>query len=291
MSKKFIGSFLSFSRNDVIQTRNEIIKTTSDAVEIFLKPTLAGKVSPYSEETVNQFKELIKPLISDFKYILPHCGYTINLATDEPKKLERSKLAFETELKLATQLGIPHVVFHPGTVKDKNRERGIKQIAKILNEFTVMYPTVMPLMETMGGNPEGTVLGSTFEQLADIIKLIDNKDNIGVCIDTCHLFVSGYDISTKDKFAKVMNQFTKIIGLRYLKGVHLNGSRSPFKSYHDVHAAIQSPDNHIPLEAFEWLMNSPIFDNIPITTETHIETLSGVKREIEFIRNLQSRHQ
>ena len=176
----------------------------------------------------------------------------------------------------------------PGSSLNKeNHESSIQWIAECINKAHQETECVMTVLENMAG--QGTVLGSTFEELHEIISLVDNKSRVGVCLDTCHLFAAGYDISTKESFDAVLKEFDEIVGLDYLKAMHLNDSKGELGSHKDRHENIGK--GKIGMDAFQFIMNDPRFNDIPMILETPIGKENDVeiwKQEIETLYNLQN---
>jgi len=201
------------------------------------------------------------------KHILPHGSYLVNLAQAEPEKAEQAYNCFLDDLQRCEALGIKLYNFHPGNTGPHPRSQAIARIAANLNKAHKATKTVVTLLENMAGS--GNVIGSTFEDLRDIIDLIDDKSRIGVCIDTCHSFAAGYDIRTPESFKKTMERFSNIVGMKYLKALHLNDSKAPFSSHRDLHANIGT--GFLGLQAFHNVVNFEPFQHLPVVLETPIE--------------------
>lgn len=282
--RKRIGAHVSFTRNDPTKTADIIKEINADAAAIFLKPKLAGKVSKLTDDVVKAFNDSITPVIPNRKHIVAHGGYIINLAGDDEAKYTRSMETLQSELEIGEQLGID-IVIHPGYNKDK--QHGVKKVADSINKLLKSeYKNTKILIETMSGKPTSTMLCSNFEEIAAIISRLDDKSKIGVCIDTCHLFVSGHDISTYQKFDAVMRDFDRIVGPQYLKAVHVNDSTYGLGSGRDKHEIVGK--GKIGVESFKFMMNDPHFDDIPLVLERGGEP-RDVRREIEFLRSLESK--
>lgn len=279
-SNKYIGAHVSFTRNDPAATATIIKDIGAEAAAIFLKPKLAGAVSKLPIETVRDFNNSITPLIPQRHLVVAHGGYIINLAGDDEAKYKRSMETLKCELDIGEQLGVD-IVIHPGYNKDKSK--GINQIAQSINKLARDYTSTKILLETMSGKPTSTMLCSNFEEIAAIINKLEDKSKIGVCIDTCHLFVSGYDIRTDRKFDAVMREFDRIIGPQYLRAVHVNDSTYDLGSGRDTHKIIGK--GKIGIEAFKFMMADPHFDNIPLVIERG-GTTAEIKAEIEILRSL-----
>lgn len=280
-SKKYIGAHVSFTRNDPTATADIIKEIGADAAAIFLKPKLAGVVSKLSVDVVREFNESITPIIPQRHLVVAHGGYIINLAGDDEVKYKRSMDTLRCELEIGQQLGID-IVIHPGYNKDK--VKGVKQVAESINKLARDFDNTKILIETMSGKPTSTMLCSNFEEIAGIINRLEDKSKIGVCIDTCHMFVSGHDIRTEQKFDAVMREFDRIVGPQYIRAVHVNDSTYDLGSGRDNHKTVGK--GKIGLDAFRFLMNDPHFDNIPLVLERG-GTTAEIKAEIELMRSLE----
>ena len=181
------------------------------------------------------------------------------------------------DLKRCDALGIELYNFHPGNTGSNPRPEAIARIAAQLNKAHKATENVITVLENMAGS--GNVVGSTWEDLRDIIALIDNKARVGVCIDTCHTFAAGYDIRSAEAFKKTMDKFESIIGLSYLKALHLNDSKAPFASHRDLHANIGT--GFLGLRAFHNVMNYLPFQGLPMVLETPIERKGPDGKTIE----------
>ena len=169
--------------------------------------------------------------------------------------------------------------FHPGSHTGQGTQKGIDEIISSLNEIITKDIKTTILLETMAG--KGTEVGGNFFEIKEIINSIDIKENIGVCLDTCHVFDAGYDI--KNNLDKVLDKFDKIIGLKYLKFIHLNDSLNPLGSKKDRHAKIGL--GNIGLKAITNIINHKDLKNIPFCLETPNDIL-GYKEEIKLLKNL-----
>ena len=201
------------------------------------------------------------------KHILPHGSYLVNLAQEDSQKATQAYDAFLDDLKRCDALGIRLYNFHPGWTGSASRPSAIARIANALNRAHRESRNVTPVLETMAGS--GNVIGSSFEDLRDIINLVDNKTRIGVCIDTCHIFAAGYDIRTREAFQSTLDKFDRIVGLRYLRALHLNDSKAPLGSHRDLHQNIGV--GFLGLKAFHSVMNEAKFEQLPLILETPID--------------------
>ncbi|RTZ67193.1 MAG: deoxyribonuclease IV [Aquificaceae bacterium] len=235
------------------------------AFALFLKNQRRWFDKPYPPERVRKFKENVNKLGFCADCILPHAGYLINLCSPDREKAEKSFLALLDEVERAHRLGLKYVNFHPGAHLGKYGEReALKIIAERINQILDKTEGVTLVLETTAG--QGSNLGYRFEHLAQIIELVEDKSRIGVCIDTCHIFAAGYDISTEKGFLKTMEEFEKVIGFEYLKGVHLNDSKTKLGSRKDRHAPLG--EGYIGLTPFRLIVNDERFKNVPLILET-----------------------
>ena len=177
----------------------------------------------------------------------------------------KSRNSFLHEMRRCEQLGLKLLNFHPGShLKKISEEESLDLIAESINITLEKTNDVTALIENTAG--QGTNLGYRFEHLAHIIDKVEDKDRIGVCLDTCHMFASGYDIRTEETFGQSFTRFDEIVGFNYLKGMHLNDSKKAFASRVDRHEKIGQGE--IGLDAFRFIMNDDRFDGIPLILET-----------------------
>ena len=211
--------------------------------------------------------------------IFGHSGYMINLAATNPEFLEKSRRALGEELQRANQLGLPFLVLHPGAHLGEGIEAGLEKVVASLDLVLAGIPKVQTrvALETTAG--QGSSLGCTFEQIAAIIANVREPERLVVCVDTAHLFASGYDLSTMARAKKVFAEFDRIIGLSRLAAIHLNDSKTALGSRVDRHEHIGK--GRIGIEAFRFVMNDPRFTSIPKVLETPKE-----KAMLEDVENL-----
>ncbi|MCJ1281720.1 hypothetical protein MMC26_001042 [Xylographa opegraphella] len=213
----------------------------------------------------------------DFRHVVPHGSYLVNLAQEDTDRAKQAYDAFIDDLKRCEALGIKLYNFHPGSTLSQPRPQAISRIAAALNRAHMETSTVKPLLENMAG--AGNVIGATFEDLRDIIEQVEDKSRIGVCIDTCHTFAAGYDLRTPEAFNNTLDQFDKIVGMQYLSALHINDSKGPFRSHRDLHQNIGL--GFLGLRAFHNVMNEPRFENLPLVLETPIDSKDSDGKPIE----------
>ncbi|HWW60129.1 MAG TPA: deoxyribonuclease IV, partial [Thermoanaerobaculia bacterium] len=202
-----------------------------------------------------------------------------------PEFHRKSIIAMADELDRAERLGIHAVVLHPGAHMGAGVDHGIDRIARSLDEVHAAIPDhqVVTLLETAAG--QGSCLGCSFEELGKILKLVDQKERVGVCVDTCHIFAAGYEIRTRDGYARMVDELTEHVGVENVGAFHLNDSKKPLGSRVDRHQHIG--EGEIGLDAFAFVLNDPRFARIPKLLETPktIETESDL-RNITLLRSL-----
>ncbi|MCI0523268.1 MAG: deoxyribonuclease IV [Bacteroidales bacterium] len=214
--------------------------------------------------------------------ILPHDSYLINLGNPDDMGLLRSREAFIDEMTRCEQLGLDRLNFHPGSHLGKiSEEESLDLIAESVNLALSETKGVIAVIENTAG--QGTNLGYRFEHLRYIIDRVTDRSRVGVCIDTCHAFTSGYDLSDAAGFKKVFDEFDRVVGFQFLKGMHLNESKKAFGTRVDRHDSLHKGE--IGDEVFSLIMNDPRFDDMPLILETPDETLWA--EEIEDLYSLQ----
>jgi AP endonuclease 1 len=212
--------------------------------------------------------------------IVPHGSYLVNLAHTEKSRGEQAYASFIDDLSRCDKLGIRLYNFHPGNASGADsRQDALKQLAKQLNKShrDKSSGNVITLLETMATG--ANTIGSTFEELAEIIQMIDDKDRVGVCLDTCHVFAAGYDLRTPETFSTTMERFENTVGFKYLKALHVNDSKAPLGSGRDLHANIGT--GFLGLSAFWNLVNEPRLWGLPFILETPISRKDENGKEVE----------
>ncbi len=242
-----------------------IRKVNGTALQIFTKNQRQWVSPPLGNEEISRFKKGWE-IWGDYP-IAAHDSYLINLASPKEAMLKRSVKAFADEIVRADMLGIPYLIMHPGSHLGEGLEEGLNRFAKNLDQAIIdsgENRNVMVLIETTAG--QGSGLGSTFEELAHIIKISRFPQKLGVCLDTCHVFAAGYDIRSPVAYQQTMNNFDQTIGLDKLKFFHINDSKKGLGSHVDRHEHIGKGE--IGLEGFQNLLNDPRFTDHPMTLET-----------------------
>lgn len=234
------------------------------ALQLFVKNSNQWHAKPPPLEDVSTYKKLLAE--SRIGPVVVHDSYLINLCAVDKAILQKSRLALKDELERSEQIGAQFLNFHPGSHMGAGEKDGIKRIAESLNivhEQTSGHH-VKSVLETTAG--QGTSIGYRFEQLREIIDLVDDRDRMAVCVDTCHVFAAGYDLSTEDGYASTFDEFDRILGIDQLAAFHVNDSKREFNSRVDRHEHIGKGE--IGKLGFRLLMNDPRFQKIPKILET-----------------------
>ncbi|MEA3543909.1 MAG: deoxyribonuclease IV [Thermodesulfobacteriota bacterium] len=261
---KYIGAHVS-AAGGVFNAPLNAVKIGATAFALFTKNQKQWKSSPLTEEVITKFKENCQEHQFKPKQILPHDSYLINLGHPETEKLEKSRAAFIDELQRCQQLGLIYLNFHPGThLKQMTETDCLSRIAESINLALQQVADVTAVIENTAG--QGSNLGYRFEHLAQIIEQVEDKTRVGVCLDTCHTFVSGYDLRGADACEKTFAEFEQVVGFQYLKGMHINDSKTPFGSRVDRHAPLGAGE--IGWDCFKYIMADDRFDGIPMVLET-----------------------
>lgn len=263
--------------------RGESIGCT--AIQIFTKSNRQWKAKPITNTEATTFKEACKA--SDIvQSVGAHASYLINLGSPNVEVAKKSTLALREEILRCEQLSIPHLVVHPGSCLGTDEQKCLERIAHNLDSaFQSTAGTTQVLLETMAG--QGNVTCHRFEQIATIYKHTKNKGQLGVCLDTCHIFAAGYQFDTPEQYASLWKQFDSIIGRKLLKMIHLNDSQKERGSRVDRHEDIGK--GKIGLRAFELLMNDPTLFDMPKILETPKESLGDDLRNMEQLTDLLSK--
>jgi deoxyribonuclease IV len=261
---KYIGAHVSTS-GGVENAPENAQRIGAKAFAMFSRNQRRWVSKPLTDKNIRLFKEHCKKGGYDSRHILPHDSYLINLGHPEAAALEKSRTAFFDEMQRCEQLGLKYLNFHPGSHLNKIApDHCLERIAQSINLALEKTAGVTAVIENTAG--QGTNLGHQFDHLARIINNVEDKGRVGVCLDTCHTYSAGYDIKTAEGFERTLEAFDDIVGMGYLKAMHLNDSKKAFESRVDRHERIGK--GSLGLEPFKFIMNDPRFDHIPMVLET-----------------------
>jgi deoxyribonuclease-4 len=266
---KYVGAHVSAS-GGVDKAPENANQIGAKAFALFTKNQKQWFSNPLTLASIKLFRDNCERYNYKPFQILPHDSYLINLGHPDQEQLEKSRTAFLDEMQRCEQLGLDRLNFHPGShLNTISSEECLKRIAESINVVLGKTKGVTAVIENTAG--QGTNMGHKFEHLKEIIDNVEDKSRVGVCIDTCHAYTSGYDVKTQEGFRKTFEEFEKIVGFKYLKGMHLNDSKKELGTRVDRHDNLGI--GFIGEEPFAILMNDPRFDNIPLILETPDESL------------------
>lgn len=255
-------------------------QATCDTIQIFNKSNNQWRAKKLTKEEVDEYLERIDD--AGVTVACSHSSYLINIGSPDKTLGTKSRKSLQEEVERCNLLKIPNLVFHPGSHVGSGEEPGMNRIVENCNRVLsdVKDNTVALCLETTAG--QGNNLGYSFEQIAYIIDRIEDKDHVGVCLDTCHIFAAGYPIIDPKDYRKTMKQFNDVIGIDQLKIIHTNDSKTEFGSRKDRHEHIG--EGHIGLEGFRNFVNDRRLKKIPFILETPKE--NDLKEDIENLKKL-----
>lgn len=266
---KFVGAHVSAS-GGVFNAVSNAVAIGAKAFALFTKNQRQWAAKPLDDDTIEKFKKALQESGVLPKHVLPHDSYLINLGHPEDEAREKSMDAFLDEAQRCELLGLEKLNFHPGSHLGKiSEDECLERISDAINKTIAQTNSVKMVIENTAG--QGSNLGWRFEHLAQIIDKVEDKSRVGVCIDTCHMFSAGYDIRTKEAYDKSWAEFDKIVGFKYLMGMHINDSKAKFGSHVDRHHSLGKGE--IGLDAFKLIMNDSRMDDIPLILETIDESI------------------
>lgn len=261
---KYIGAHISAS-GGVENAPLNAKEIGAKAFAFFTRNQRQWVSKPYETKSIDLFKSRCDELGFLPDNILPHGSYLINLGHPEEEALQKSRAAFLDEMLRCEQLGLNRYNFHPGShLHVMDVDACLDRIAESINFALDKTKGVTAVIENTAG--QGTNLGHTFEQIAHIIDKVEDKSRVGVCIDTAHALAAGYEIRTREGFDETFDNFNKIVGIEYLKGMHINDSKKEVGTRVDRHDSLGK--GVMSMDLFSFIMNDSRFDNMPLILET-----------------------
>ncbi|MGI9282777.1 MAG: deoxyribonuclease IV [Endozoicomonas sp.] len=278
---KYIGAHVS-AAGGVENAPLNAHKLGATAFALFTKNQRQWKAKPLTQKSINLFRERCEKYGYKPEQILPHDSYLINLGHPEQDALQKSRDAFVDEIQRCMQLGLDRLNFHPGShLRKMAISDCLSRIAESINLALDQSEGVIAVIENTAG--QGSNLGWRFEELAEIIDQVEDKNRVGVCLDTCHTFAAGYDLRTQESCQEAFTDFDSTVGFQYLKGMHLNDSKCELGSRKDRHQSLGQGE--IGWEVFRFIMKDERFNGIPMVLETIDETIWP--DEIEALKMMQ----
>ncbi|MCQ2151985.1 MAG: deoxyribonuclease IV [Bacteroidales bacterium] len=258
----------------------------ANAFALFTKNQRQWMSAPLTAESIDAFRRNCESCGFTPQSILPHDSYLINLGAPESDKLAQSRASFIDEMSRCSALGLDRLNFHPGShLGQISEDECISLVAQSINIALEKTSGVTAVIENTAG--QGSNIGYRFEHLAAIIDRVEDKSRVGVCIDTCHAFAAGYNLKGDGGlfgggFDEVFTRFDRVVGFKYLRGMHLNDAKKPVGSRVDRHESLGAGE--IGWGCFERIATDPRFENIPLILETPVPEIWD--KEIEHLRNL-----
>jgi len=247
---------------------------------LFVKNQRQWSAPPLTAAEIGAFAVQMKACGYTTEQVLPHAGYLINLANPDDTAHAKSLASFLDEIARCIALGLDKLNVHPGShLRLITPEAACERTAAALNNVLHQTDGITLVVENTAGS--GGLLGARFEELRIIRDAVDTPSRLGFCFDTAHAFAAGYDIRTRDGFLRTMDTFDEIVGLRFLRALHLNDSRAAFESRVDRHAPLG--DGVLGLEVFECILRDERFQNIPLILETPDE--SRWAEEVQMLKD------
>ena len=276
---KYIGAHVSAS-GGVENAPLNAMSIGANAFALFTKNQRQWVSAPLSAKSIELFKDNCRKGGFEARFILPHDSYLINLGNPDEEAVQKSRAAFIDEMQRCEQLGLTMLNFHPGSHLNKvPLEKCLDDIAANINLALSKTKGVTAVIENTAG--QGSNVGNRLEEIRYIIDRVDDKERVGVCIDTCHIYSAGYDIV--GDYEGVFDEFGRVIGFEYLKAIHLNDTKKPLASRVDRHECIGQ--GLLGLDFFKKFMKDSRFNDIPIVLETPDESLWA--SEIALLRSFE----
>jgi len=261
---KLIGAHIS-AAGGVENAPKNAADINATAFALFTKNQKQWFAPALSATSIEAFKKICAELGFAANAILPHDSYLINLGHPTDEGLQKSRTSFTDEMKRCEILGLDRLNFHPGShLREITESECLSKIAESINIALDKTKGVTAVIENTAG--QGSNVGYRFEHLAEIIDKVEDKSRVGICIDTCHAFAAGYDLTTPEACGKTFAELDKTVGLRYLRGMHFNDAKKMLGSKVDRHETLGN--GAIGTDCFKWLIEQPFTDNIPLILET-----------------------
>jgi len=270
-----IGTHMSIA-DGIVKTAQNVIEIGANTMQIFSRNPRGSGFKNYSQEEKGALEEI--RLQNHFGPLMAHAPYTMNLASNDERVYKFACTVLREDVKRMEELQMDMLVFHPGSHTGIGEEQGIRNIIKGIDQALTGKERIKILLETMSG--KGTEIGRSFEELKRIRDGVQHPEQIGICLDTCHVFAAGYDIV--NDLDGVLEEFDRILGLSLLKAIHFNDSMMPFGSRKDRHAPIGQGE--IGMEALLRVMRHPKLMQLPFYLETPFDNEEH-KREIAMLKH------
>ena len=278
---KYFGAHVSASGGIENAVRNAQL-IGANAFALFTKNQRQWSAPALTPEQIETFRRTMSEAGFTAQQVLPHDSYLINLGHPDKEGLDKSRDAFFEEMERCELLGLDRLNFHPGShLKRISEEGSLQLIAESINMALERTKGVTAVIENTAG--QGSNLGYRFEHLAYIIERVEDKSRVGICIDTCHAFAAGYDLRNREACERTFEELDRVVGIGYLRGMHLNDAMRPLGSRIDRHTPLG--EGEIGWECFKYIASDARFDNIPLILETPNEAIWA--EEVAKLRNFE----
>ncbi|HTT29900.1 MAG TPA: deoxyribonuclease IV [Solirubrobacteraceae bacterium] len=254
-----------------------------EAIQIFNQSPRMWRPTAYSEDDFAEFREAMHA--SPIKAVMIHAVYLINCATEDRDMREKSLTSLRQSLRVGAGIGAIGVVLHPGSAKTGDVPKAIKRAGKVIKEALDETEKCPLLLEDTAG--AGGTLGRSFEELAELIDAGGGGKRLGTCLDSCHLFASGYDVRTRDSLAEVIDEFDRTVGCDRLGALHVNDSAVSLGSNRDRHAIMG--EGELGEKGCAVFMSEPRFDQLPGVLETGRDHGSPAAEDVALAKKLRTR--
>ena len=265
----YIGNHASSSKGYAAMGR-QMVKNGGNTLAFFTRNPRGGKAKELDLKDVEKFLAIAEE--NHFGKIVAHAPYTMNACAAKEDLRDFAREIMADDMKRMEATPGNYYNFHPGSHVGQGVETGIQKIAEILNDVLTDEQSTTVLLETMAG--KGSEVGGRFEEIRAIMDLVEKKEKLGVCLDTCHVWDGGYDIL--DGLDEVLKEFDRIIGVDRLKAVHINDSKNPRGAAKDRHENLGK--GCIGFDALNYIVHHPDFANVPKILETPWIPIDGDKK-------------
>ena len=254
-----------------------------EAIQIFNQSPRMWRPTAYGDDDFAAFRDAMKA--SPIKAVMIHAVYLINCATEDRDMREKSLASLTQSLRVGAGIGAVGVVLHPGSAKQGDVSQAIKRAGKVIKEALAETDRCRLLLEDTAG--AGGTLGRSFDELAALIDAAGGGKRLGICLDSCHLFASGYDVRTRDSLAEVIDEFDRTVGCERLGALHVNDSAVPLGSNRDRHAIMGEGD--LGEKGCAVFISEPRFDKLPGVLETGRDHGSPAAEDVALAKKLRAR--
>jgi deoxyribonuclease-4 len=253
------------------------------AIQIFNQSPRMWRPTQYKDEDVAAFREAVAA--SDIDAVLIHAVYLLNCASEDPEIVKKSRNSLIHSLRVGEAIGAVGVVLHPGSAKQGHVGEAIERAGKVIAEaLSESGSCPLHLEDTAGA---GGTLGRSFEELAALLEAAGGGPRLGICLDSCHLLASGYDVRTVEGLAQVIDDFDAAVGADRLQSLHVNDSQTPLGSNRDRHAIMG--EGELGDDGCAWFLSEPRFEDLPCVLETGREKGSVAREDVELAMKLRQR--